>query len=1204
MIWLHGAGEGSTESTLNTTKKGNLNTLALITSVPNPQTNPAKMVTLGWKKDAVDPRTGIRDTFILIAPQHLQKWSYSYNELRFMIPDIMTKYRVDTTRMYLVGLSAGGSGINTCLGSRDSLFLNRLAGVVTTIAAGVNTASGPAGSFTTTQVVNNMYLAPSYGVRVWKINGEQDGSRLNPDLSYHNNLNSTNPTPRNKFTVFAGIGHTSSPRFFDTASRPITNYYGNTGTCNSGCAFGGVPVQANNNGSTVRGSGVTQDSLNIYEWMLSNVRNIPNTPVPTAVAGTDQVITAPTSTATLNGTGSAAGSGATMISYTWEKLSGPANGAITSPTSATTGLTGLVPGNYIFRLTVVNSIGVSHTDDIRITVNNNVTYNHPTVSLSTSATQNITVSNTTVTATATTTGATVKSVRWTKLKTPGYTSKKIFWSGSSTIAGSGASTGDSAVYNRFVAFTTAQGLGTNARNAVGGTSIFQYMPTGTTPGAGEDSPDPTFNVTWVLANHSDANVIVVSFPSNDYDALTTDRIVYAYQTIYNTITAAGKKCIIHTTQPRTEFGTNARLRLREIHDSLYIREVKGLFAPGTIISVHPGLTSYDGLDMLYNSGDNIHQNNTGHRVIAFNSIGHNMWESYNSSSAVITNPTSLSTTITGLGNGEHKFMVAVTDDHDQTVYAVTTINVNLSSNTPPNANAGTDVLITLPVSSTNLSASGSNDPDGNIVSYAWTKVSGPGAQSITNPNNMNVTVTGLVEGTFVFRVTVTDDDGATDTDDVQIVVQPAPTPTCSGIRYVAQPIGYYFNSFDLKPGDTLDLANFTYQYVYIANKNGLPQCPIVIINSGGVANIKAPGINPGNPSNFYGDGSQLKLENCTYVKVTGSGSGDQYGIKVQPYGDDTLRNGSHAVSIIGRSKNIEIERVEVRNAGIGYNIKQDESCEPELQYPNWIMDSIFVHHGKIRHTWNQGIYAGNTAPDNAADALSPRPIVCDGVTTYPRPIRLGNIHIYNMDIDSTGRAGIQVSSASVGQTLVYNNTVKHAGMTGDPGQGFGIVFGGYTRGKIYNNTVVNTYMYGIGSQAGSGDTPIEITGNTIDSSGSLNHFGTSVFSGEMIKISTRTITNWDNAYTVYNIFLTTLTNMDGETTGFTITGNTLGLKNKTENIGFNGALFRAGIICNNINSLGGAVTATYEGPVVTWSGCDVNRYILRKSRVGRLKFRL
>lgn len=96
------------------------------------------------------------------------------------------------------------------------------------------------------------------------------------------------------------------------------------------------------------------------------------------------------------------------------------------------------------------------------------------------------------------------------------------------------------------------------------------------------------------------------------------------------------------------------------------------------------------------------------------------------------------------------------------------------TNTPPTANAGADQTITLPTSSTTLSGSGSFDIDGTITGYLWTRISGPNTPTIVSPNGMNTNLTGLIAGTYVYQLQVTDDDGATGTDQISIIVNAAP----------------------------------------------------------------------------------------------------------------------------------------------------------------------------------------------------------------------------------------------------------------------------------------------------------------------------------------------------------------------------------------------------------------------------------------------
>jgi hypothetical protein len=141
----------------------------------------------------------------------------------------------------------------------------------------------------------------------------------------------------------------------------------------------------------------------------------------------------------------------------------------------------------------------------------------------------------------------------------------------------------------------------------------------------------------------------------------------------------------------------------------------------------------------------------------------------------ITSVGSATTTATSLAAGVYVFRLTVTDDKGATAYDDVTVTVR-AANLAPVANAGADINITLPVTSTTLNGGASSDPDGSIVTYAWSKVSGPNAD-ITSSNIVTTAVTGLlVAGTYVFKLTVTDDKGATADDMVNVIVNNPSTP--------------------------------------------------------------------------------------------------------------------------------------------------------------------------------------------------------------------------------------------------------------------------------------------------------------------------------------------------------------------------------------------------------------------------------------------
>src|SRR5450759_4926064 len=138
----------------------------------------------------------------------------------------------------------------------------------------------------------------------------------------------------------------------------------------------------------------------------------------------------------------------------------------------------------------------------------------------------------------------------------------------------------------------------------------------------------------------------------------------------------------------------------------------------------------------------------------------------------IANINSASTSVTGMVKGVYKFELKVTDNNGPTGRDTMQVTVNAAGNISPTANAGADQSITLPTSTVTLSGSGT-DADGSISSYNWTKISGPSTGTITNANSAATTVTGLVQGVYKFELKVTDNNGATGRDTMQVTVNAA-----------------------------------------------------------------------------------------------------------------------------------------------------------------------------------------------------------------------------------------------------------------------------------------------------------------------------------------------------------------------------------------------------------------------------------------------
>lgn len=84
---------------------------------------------------------------------------------------------------------------------------------------------------------------------------------------------------------------------------------------------------------------------------------------------------------------------------------------------------------------------------------------------------------------------------------------------------------------------------------------------------------------------------------------------------------------------------------------------------------------------------------------------------------------------------------------------------NVCADCPPEARAGVDQTIFLPMDSVLLDGSRSVARSGGPLSYQWTKLSGPSSFFIVTPDRAQTVVRDLVEGTYQFRLTVTDNGG-------------------------------------------------------------------------------------------------------------------------------------------------------------------------------------------------------------------------------------------------------------------------------------------------------------------------------------------------------------------------------------------------------------------------------------------------------------
>jgi hypothetical protein len=141
------------------------------------------------------------------------------------------------------------------------------------------------------------------------------------------------------------------------------------------------------------------------------------------------------------------------------------------------------------------------------------------------------------------------------------------------------------------------------------------------------------------------------------------------------------------------------------------------------------------------------------------------------------------TTVSKLTAGQYIFELTVTDNNGKTTADRITVQVNAGAgklNLPPVA-VGTSDTIVWPTNSYTLDATKSMDPDGTINSYQWQETSGPNMSS-SSMNSSKVSISNLSIGTYQFKLTVTDNSGASSSSTMTLNVSPGETQGFSQVN--------------------------------------------------------------------------------------------------------------------------------------------------------------------------------------------------------------------------------------------------------------------------------------------------------------------------------------------------------------------------------------------------------------------------------------
>ncbi len=160
--------------------------------------------------------------------------------------------------------------------------------------------------------------------------------------------------------------------------------------------------------------------------------------------------------------------------------------------------------------------------------------------------------------------------------------------------------------------------------------------------------------------------------------------------------------------------------------------------------------------------------------------------------------------------GSYVVTLTVEDEGGNTATDTVTITVNAVANVAPVADAGADQTVDAGDTVT-FTGAGSSDSDGTIASYVWTFTYDGAAQELTG---VSPTFVFAIAGSYTVTLTVTDDDGATDTDTVAITVSAVVNdpPVADAGDDASITVGTV-HTFD-GSGSSADVSNYTWTFVY------------------------------------------------------------------------------------------------------------------------------------------------------------------------------------------------------------------------------------------------------------------------------------------------------------------------------------------------------------------------------------------------------
>jgi dienelactone hydrolase len=475
---------------------------------------------------------------------------------------------------------------------------------------------------------------------------------------------------------------------------------------------------------------------NVYQWfMLQSKSKRGGNAIPTANAGADKSISGTNTSIT----GSATDTDGSVSNYSWTQLTGPSKATLSGTTSATVSISNLSAGTYVFKFTVTDNGGLIDSDFVSISVGSGPVNSAPVVNAGSDKVVNLPTNTSTIAATASDTDGTISSYSWTKISGGSAT---LSGNTTNTLSASGLAAGS---YTFRITVTDDKGASTsddvvvtvnNVPTVSAGADATITLPTNSISlqGTASDTDGSIASYNWTMTTGSGGSLSGTSTSNLTASQLTQGTYVFRL-TVKDNLGASKSDDVQVTVKPSLNVAPVANAGSDQT-----------ISLPTNSISITGSGTDSDGTIASY------------------------AWTKISGGNATITGESTATLNASALVAGNYVFRLTVKDNGGTTA----SDDVSVFVNTPPTVSAGNDFSITLPTNSLSVQGTAS-DTDGTIASYSWKMLTGTVAD-LSGTTTSKLTATNLVEGPYVFRLTVKDNNGASKYDDVKITVLPDPNP--------------------------------------------------------------------------------------------------------------------------------------------------------------------------------------------------------------------------------------------------------------------------------------------------------------------------------------------------------------------------------------------------------------------------------------------